>query len=93
MAQDDTELLLLLLPPPEYCCVSHSDYSLVLQREGTEGNGLTLAAHLAGVHLPVQVAGTHHPVRERVAIQAGTQVLVQQFHCGFLKDLWLHHCP
>lgn len=70
-----------------------SMHLLVLQREGTEGNCFTLAAHLAGVYLPVQVAGTHHPVGERVAVQAGTQALVQQFHRGFLKDLWLHHCP
>lgn len=50
-------------------------------------------AHLAGVHLPVQVAGTHHPVGERVAIQAGAQALVQQLHGGFLQRFWLHHCP
>lgn len=50
-------------------------------------------AHLAGVHLPVQVAGTHHPVGERVPVQAGTQALVQQLHSGFLQRFWLHHCP
>ncbi|XP_036027107.1 transmembrane protease serine 9 [Onychomys torridus] len=48
--------------------------------------------HLAGVHLPVQVAGAHHPVGERVAVQAGTQALVQQLHGGLLKDLRLDHC-
>ena len=50
-------------------------------------------AHLAGIHLPVQVAGTQHPVGERVAVQAGTQALVQQLHCGFLQRFWLDHCP
>lgn len=49
-------------------------------------------AHLAGIHLAAQVAGTHHAVGERVAIQAGAQRLVQQLHSGLLQHLWLDHC-
>jgi hypothetical protein len=55
--------------------------------------GRNLGAHLAGVHLPIQITSTHHPVGERVAVQTGTQGLVQQLYSGFLQHFRLDHCP
>lgn len=52
----------------------------------------TADSHLAGVHLPLQEAGTDHLVSEGEVVEEITGLLVYDAHRGFLQDLRLGGC-